>query len=143
MVDKKPTNPKDRVAISKLDLSLFPDTAVAYGALAMVEGDCKYGGYNYRPAGVCASVYVAALRRHVAKWYNGEDLDPVSRVHHLGNALACLAVLIDSMESGNLKDDRPPKVDVAGLINRLEANVKHLHTLYPDGPERFTENVTK
>ena len=135
----KPSNPKDRAATSRLDLTLFPDTAVTYGALAMTEGDLKYGGYNYRPAGVCASVYIAAARRHMAKWYNGEDIDPLTDVPHLGSALACLAVLIDSLESGNLNDDRPPKVDVAALLSKFEGNVKHLQKLFPEGPGRFTE----
>ena len=139
MDNKKPTNPKDRIATSRLDLSLFPDTAVIYGALAMTEGDLKYGGYNYRPAGVLSSVYVAACRRHLAKWFNGEECDPTTNVSHLANALACIAVLIDSFESGNLNDDRPPKVDVAGLLSKMETNVKYLQSLFPEGPSRFRE----
>lgn len=135
----KPSNPKDRAATARLDLSLFPDTATAYGALAMTEGDLKYGGYNYRPAGVASSVYIAACRRHLAKWYNGEENDPVTGVPHLGSALACLAVLIDSLESGNLNDDRPPKVDVSGLLSKLEGKVKHLQKIFPNGPGRFRE----
>lgn len=136
---KKPTNPKDRAAVSKPDLSLFPDTAVLHGALAMIEGDAKYGGYNYRVGGVLASVYVAACRRHLAAWFNGEDEDPDSHVHHLGNALACIAVLIDAMECGVLRDDRPPKCNVAQLTRSFVEKVKHLQKLYPDGPERYTE----
>ena len=136
---KKETNPKDRAATARLDLTLFPDTASAYGALAMTEGDLKYGGYNYRPAGVQSSVYIAACRRHLAKWYNGEDNDPTTNVPHLANAIACLAVLIDSLESGNLNDDRPPKVDVAKLLSKFEGNVKHLQQLFPNGPGRFRE----
>lgn len=139
MSETKPTNPKDRAATARIDLSLFPDTAAVYGAWAMTEGDLKYGGYNYRPAGVNASVYVAACRRHLAKWYNGEDFDPSTEVHHLANAIGCIAVLIDSLESGNLNDDRPPRVDVAGLINRLEEKVRFLQNKYPDGPSRFRE----
>ena len=138
-MDTKPTNPKDRIATTRLDLSLFPDTAVIYGALAMTEGDLKYGGYNYRPSGVLASVYIAACRRHLAKWFNGEDMDETTNVHHLGSALACIAVLIDSIESVHLNDDRPPKVDVSGLLTKMEDNVKHLQKLFPDGPDRFRE----
>lgn len=135
----KPSNPKDRAATARLDLTLFPDTAIAYGALAMTEGDLKYGGYNYRPAGVCSSVYIAACRRHLAKWYNGEDADATTTVSHLANAIACIAVLIDSLESGNLNDDRPPKVNVAGLMDKMQATVKHLQQLYPNGPGRFRQ----
>jgi len=137
--DFKPTNPKDRTATNRLDLSLFPATAEAYGALAMAEGDAKYGGYNYRISGVLASVYRAACKRHLDKWFNGEDEDPKTGVPHLANAIACLAVLVDAIEAGVLKDDRPPKVDVAGLLDRFEAKVKHLHALFPNGPDRFTE----
>ena len=135
----KATNPKDRAASSRLDLTLFPDTATAYGALAMTEGDLKYGGYNYRPAGVLASVYIAACRRHLAKWYNGEESDPKTEVPHLASAIACLAVLIDSLESGNLNDDRPPVVDVANLLTKFEDKVKHLQKIFPEGPQRFRE----
>jgi hypothetical protein len=137
--DLKATNPKDRAATSRLDLSLFPDTAVIYGALAMTEGDCKYGGYNYRVGGVLASVYYAATSRHLAKWFGGEWADPRTNVPHLASALACIAVVIDAVECGVLKDDRPPRVDVAGLLTRFEENVKHLQTMFPDGPERYTE----
>ena len=137
--DLKPTNPKDRAANHRLDLSLFPTTALAYGALAMTEGDAKYGGYNYRVGGVLASVYVAALFRHVSKWYNGELADPKTRVPHLASAIACLAVLIDAIEVGVLKDDRPPKADMAKLLNDFELIVQHLHTIFPDGPARYTE----
>lgn len=137
-VPVKPTNPKDRAATSRLDLSLFPQTAIAYGALAFTEGDCKYGGYNWRVAGVRVSVYVAALLRHVFKYYNGEWADPKSRVPHLGNMLSCVAVIIDAYEQGKLIDDRPPVNDMAELLSQFEHIVKHLHDTYPDGPARYT-----
>jgi hypothetical protein len=137
--DLKPTNSKDKAATSRLDLSLFPDTAAAYGALAMVEGDCKYGGYNYRPGGVLASVYVAACRRHLSKWYNGQDEDAKTKVHHLASALACIAVMIDAIECGVLQDDRPPACDLDGLLARCEEKVKHLQKTFPNGPRRYTQ----
>jgi len=139
MSDTKPTNPKDRAATDRIDLSLFPDTAVVYGALAMTEGDLKYGGYNYRLAGVQASVYVAATRRHLAKWWNGEDTDSETRVPHLGSALASIAVLIDSIECEVLLDNRPPKVDVAEVLEKAREVVRHLQAKYPSGPGRYTE----
>ncbi len=139
--DFKATNPKDRMATARLDLSLFPDTAIIYGALGMTEGDSKYGGYNYRVGGVLASVYVAACRRHMAKWFNGQETDPKTTVHHLASALACVAILIDAREAGVLKDDRPPQVPIAQLLDSLEASVKHLHTIFPNGPARYSEAV--
>lgn len=141
MSDTKDTNPKDAAATTRLDLSLFPDSAVAYGALAFVEGDQKYGGYNWREAGVQVSVYVAALRRHVAKFYNGEWADPKTKVPHLASALACIAVLIDSFEQGNVNDDRPPEQS-AGLYARFEENVAHLQSIFPRKTPRYRAKPT-
>lgn len=134
----KPTNPKDRAATNRLDLSLFPATAKAYGALAFQEGDFKYGGYNWREAGVLASIYYSAANRHLDKWFNGENVDPETGVPHLANALACIAVLIDAVECAKLNDDRPPACDVAGLLKQMESRVAALREkfLKPDSPPR-------
>ena len=137
-MERKYSNPKDRVSTAKLDLSLFPDTAAAYGALAMTEGDLKYGGYNYRVAGVSFNVYVAAVRRHIAAVYNGEWHDPQTGVPHLANAIACLAVLIDAAECGKLVDDRPPGSPVGDLQRNLQCNVKQLQEMFMEPPKRFT-----
>lgn len=139
--DFKATNPKDRLATNRLDLSLFPDTAVCYGALGMTEGDSKYGGYNYRVGGVLFSVYYAAARRHLAKCFNGEWADKKTKVPHLASALACVAILIDAHECGVLRDDRPPKADLDKLLADAEELVLALHTLFPNGPARYTEVV--
>lgn len=137
--DLKPTNPKDRAATQRLDLSLFPQTAIVYGALGMTEGDCKYGGYNYRVGGVLASVYVAAALRHLFKWYNGEDCDTKTHVPHLASAIACLAIIADAHELHVLKDDRPPRAPTAKLLTACEGIVGNLQKLFPSGPGRYTE----
>jgi len=139
VADEKETNPKDGVATTRLDLSLFPDTAAAYGALAMTEGHCKYGGYNYRVAGVQTSVYIAALRRHISKYYNGQWADPKTGVPHLANAIACIAVLIDAHENKMLNDDRPPLSDMDGLLSKFEDKVKFLQEKFPNGPGRYRQ----
>ena len=136
--DSKASNPKDSAATTRLDLSLFPDTARAYGALAFTEGDLKYGGYNFREAGAKASVYVAALGRHMAKWYDGEETDPTTKVPHLANALACIAVLIDGTVQGNLNDDRPPSAGVAKVLDDAQAIVAHLQQTFPRKAARVT-----
>ncbi len=136
--DTKPTNPKDAAATSRLDLSLFPAPARAYGALAMTEGHLKYGGYNYRDAGVLASIYYAAAGRHLDKWFNGRDIDPKTGVPHLANALACIAVLIDAVECNKLNDDRPPRCDMDRLLAWAEERVAQLQELFPNGRARYT-----
>jgi hypothetical protein len=134
-------NPKDVLAMTsgRLDITLFPQTAIIYGALAMTEGDAKYGGYNYRLAGVRVSVYVAAILRHLFKFFNGEWEDPKTKVPHLGSVIACVAVLIDSWEQGNVIDDRPLRSPVARLLDRCQDVVRHLYTIFPGGPGRVTE----
>jgi hypothetical protein len=142
-MDDKPSNPKDRAAIHRLDMSLFPMSALAYGALAMTEGDCKYGGYNFRPAGVSVNTYVAGLLRHLAKFYNGEWDDAKTSVPHLASMLACVAIIVDGFEHGNIVDDRPPVQDTSGLLTKFQSVVEHLHRIFPDGPERYTEYKPK
>lgn len=137
--DMKPTNPKDRAATHRVDLTLFPEPAVIYGAVAMTEGDCKYGGYNYREAGVNVSTYIAACRRHLGKYYDrGEWADEKTGVPHLANALACIAVLIDGHVQSNIKDDRPP-VTRPDLYVWAEQVTKKLREMFKDGPVRCTE----
>jgi len=135
----KSSNPKDRAATNRLDLSLFPQSAIVYGALGMTEGDCKYGGYNSRVEGVAVSTYVAALLRHLFDFYNGEWAYPQSKVPHLASVLANSAIIVDGFVQGNIIDDRPPKQDVSKLLIEFQSIVEHLHKTFPNGPERFTE----
>ncbi len=138
-LDFKPTNPKDVAAVAKLDLSLFPETAIAYGSIAMAEGDNKYGAYNYRVGGVLVSVYIGALKRHTAKFYNGEWADEETKVPHLASMLACTAILIDAHCCGVLNDDRPPKVDLSKMFKELQEVNRHLKSIFPNKAERFTQ----
>jgi hypothetical protein len=142
-IDTKSTNPKDRAATTRLDLSLFPATARAYGALGMTEGDYKYGGYNYRVAGVQASVYYSAVNRHLDDWFNGEDIDRKTRVHHLASAIAGIGILIDAIECDKLNDDRPPPAPYRGLLTQMEERVKHLQETFPNPKQRYTKKDAK
>lgn len=104
--DTKDTNPKDLVGSDKLPLHLWPRSATAVGCLAFLDGALKYGALNWRAMGVTASVYVAACKRHLDCWMEGEDCAPDSGVPHLAHALACIAILIDAQSCGKLNDDR-------------------------------------
>ena len=126
----KATNPKDRIASNKLPLDLVPDTLSAYAALAFVEGAAKYGAYNWRVAGVRASVYRAALDRHLKSWWNGEDADPTTGVPHLASIIACAGILLDAGLAGKLTDDRPPKVGLGEVLRSFEAEVARIRELF-------------
>jgi hypothetical protein len=114
-------NPKDRLGIKKPPLHLIPPAATLHEAMAMGDGAQKYGPYNWREKKVKSTVYVAAALRHIASFFDGEDVDPKSQVHHLGHARACLGIILDAVETGNLVDDRPVKGAAAKLIERLTA----------------------
>jgi len=134
MSDKQ-TNPKDSIGIRKAPMSTVPPAVLAELGVAMLEGACKYGKYNYRVAGVRASVYYDALMRHLYAWWEGEDVDAESGLSHITKALACLTVLRDAQMRQMVTDDRPPKStpfyahlnDVAGALidKHADKNPKH------------------
>jgi hypothetical protein len=105
----KETNPKDAIGIRKAPLSVVPIRVIVELGLAMLEGAVKYGRHNYRVAGVRASVYFDATMRHMFAWWEGEDLDPDTKLSHITKAIASLTVLRDSMMQGNWVDDRAPR----------------------------------
>jgi hypothetical protein len=89
----------------KPDLSLIPYCVEAELARAMEYGAKKYGRYNYTK-GHDLSALVAAARRHLSKYMNGEDIDPESGVHHLGHSMANMLMMLHQTELGTLRDDR-------------------------------------
>lgn len=124
------TNPKDSIGRTKVPMSIFPQIAVAYGAIGMLEGQLKYGAVNFRAAPVAASVYLDAALRHLAQWRDGQEMclelgadgEPVELGPHLGNALACIAIILDARMHGTLIDDRP----VSNNTNALSAELTKL-----------------
>jgi Domain of unknown function (DUF5664) len=136
----KDGNPKDQVAAGKLPLHLWPTTATAMGCIAMTEGALKYGRSNWRAAGVKASIYVDACKRHLDAWFEGETVAPDSGVPHLANALACLAIIVDAQAAGKLVDDRA--FNGAGyrkLVEELTPHVARLKVLHSDkDPKHYT-----
>ncbi len=135
----KETNPKDALGIKKAPLSTLPTGPMYEVALAMLEGGRKYGRHNYRVIGVKASVYYDAAMGHLTSWWEGEDVDPTSGLHHLAKAMACLAVVRDSMMMENWIDDRPPCYPDASKLMRNSPMVKTILEKYPDCVEPFTE----
>lgn len=116
------TNPKDLIGAKKVKRSLIPASAQIHESRAFENGADKYGAYNWRRKKVRASIYVDATIRHlIDAWFDSrEEVAEDSGVHHLGHARACLAILIDAMETGNLIDDRPPMGKGAELIRRFD-----------------------
>ena len=112
-------NPKDRLGARKPPLQLIPPAAELLESSVMALGARKYGPFNWRSTNVKASVYVAAARRHLLQWFDGQDDDPESGVSHLAHARACLGILLDALATGHLIDDRPPAGVSDSLIEQL------------------------
>lgn len=136
----KQTNPKDVIGSTKLPLGLVPDTIQAHAALAYLEGALKYGRFNWRLAGVRASIYNDALERHRVKWWAGQNKDPKTRVHHLASIIACAGIMLDAELCGKLTDDRPPRVRrLPRFIDDAAKTAAHLRRLFKDhNPKQFT-----
>lgn len=110
------TNPKDRAGVLKPQLDLVPAALDIVASLAFADGARKYGPFNWRDRPVKASIYVAAIRRHLAEWFDGENETRDTGVPHLGAIAASVAILADAMANGNLVDDRPTPGPAAELI---------------------------
>ncbi len=118
------TNPKDLLGIKKVQLNLVPASSIIYQALAMEDGARKYGPFNWRSNKVIASIYIAAAMRHLQAWQDGEELAEDSQKPHLAHALACIGIIVDAKETGNLVDDRPLPGAASKLIAEWEKNKK-------------------
>jgi hypothetical protein len=116
-------NPKERFGKAKPNLFLVPPSAEIYLATAFQDGAVKYGPYNWRQSDVNASTYIAACKRHLASWIDGDDIDETSGVHHLAHAMACLAIILDAGECDTLHDDRPEPGFASVLIMENTKNV--------------------
>lgn len=136
----KPTNPKDAVGVKKAPLTTIPLTVVAEVGLGMLEGARKYGRHNYRVDGVRASVYIDATWRHVAKFWEGEDIDPDSGLSHITKAIASLVVLRDAMINNKFEDDRPPKAPVV-FFAELDKKAAEIILKYPEAKNPYTHIV--
>lgn len=89
----------------KPDLSLIAYCAEVALARAMMYGAKKYGRYNYTK-GHKVSQLVAAMKRHISLYMNGEEADTESGVHHLGHVMANCMMILHQTELGTSTDDR-------------------------------------
>ena len=79
-------------------------------AKVLTYGVTKYGERNWELGMKWGRPY-AALRRHMAAWWSGEDNDPETGMSHLAHAACCLTFLTAFEARGIGTDDRPTKAD--------------------------------
>lgn len=98
-------------AAVKPALSLIPPVALAHAVHALQDGNGRpgRGAYNWRHGvEVRALAYADKAQRHIELWKAGERVAPDSLAHHLGCAIADLAIILDTEALGLLIDDRQP-----------------------------------
>ncbi len=143
-MSKKETNPKDSIATKKPRLyTNVPGNVLREVSVGMMEGSMKYGRHNYRVAGVRASIYVDATIGHILDYWEGETIDPDSKLHHITKAIASLVVLRDAQMRDMCTDDRPPTSDVKGDKERLQVIVDDLFKKYPKPVPAYVNGDTK
>ena len=131
-------NPKDALGSAKNPHGCVSRAVLAEVGLAMMEGSRKYGRHNYRVSPVRAEVYNDACNRHVDAWWEGEDIDPDSGLHHLSKAIASLFVIRDAIIQGCWYDDRPPKTPPEHWEYIKKATAGILEK-FPESKPPFTE----
>jgi hypothetical protein len=104
----------------KVQLAFVPPASIIYEALGFADGAAKYGPFNWRHDPVEAMTYLGAAQRHILAWQDGEEIASDSLKPHLGHAKACLGILIDSIERGDLIDNRPPAGTTSILLAEYE-----------------------
>lgn len=134
----KDTNPKDAVGVRKAPLTTLPLPVVLEVGSAMLEGARKYGRHNYRVAGVRASVYIDGAFRHLAGYWEGQDIDPDSGYHEITKAIASLFVLRDAMIQGKCIDDRPPR-SPEGWLQEINEGASEIIDRHPEPKEVYLE----
>lgn len=118
-------NPKDKIGMTKPSLRLVPPALEIQVSRAMAEGAAKYGPYNWRTGPpVQLTIYIEAAKRHLAALLDGEDIDPESGIPHAAKAAACMAIILDAGEIGQLKDDRVAPGPAGRLIAELSRGTK-------------------
>lgn len=124
---QKPSNPKDALGSGKIYFSVVPPIVLSEVSLGMLDGATKYGRYNWRAKGVRGSIYYDATLRHLTAWWEGQDIDPDSGLHHVTKAITSLIVLRDAMIQGEYIDDRPPSTaNLQTLLDDLNGKTANM-----------------
>jgi hypothetical protein len=136
--ETKPTNPKDVLAQARLPIGVVPSTVLVALTVSLTEGALKYGRHKWRIAGVSNKTYHDACLRHLERWWNGEECDPVTTVPHLYSALACLAILVDAKACNMVTDDRPPSCNLSPMIADAVKIIEHLKATLPKDTKQYS-----
>lgn len=128
-----PNDPKGAAGALKTPLGLIPSYAMEQTALVHKLGSEKYGPFNWRDTGICASTYVNAILRHLNAWRDGETVDPESGISHLAHVACSCNILLDAGFCGTLQDDRnitPPNTAASKMDKPMPIQYTRIETEY-------------
>jgi len=103
---EEPTGGAIKHDSGKPDLTLVTRAFEEATARAMMHGLKKYGRDNYREGGFTELRLLAACKRHLSAYIDGEDMDADSGNCHLDHACGALNMLLDLKARGLIEDDR-------------------------------------
>jgi len=92
-------------------------------AYAHQHGLKKYGRFNWRHAGINATTYIGAIRRHLDAWADGEDNDPDSGLSHIAHIIAGANIILDAQAIGMMNDDRSKLPTPKEAADRMRCSV--------------------
>lgn len=126
------TNPKMLVGSKALPMSLLSPVTIAYGCLGKLNGKEKYGLSNYIGTQVVMSIYIDAIKRHLAKIELGEEYDEADGVPHWGAIIANIDIIVSAQLAKTLIDDRMLSVGQLEELKRITPLVASLQELHKD-----------
>jgi len=138
-----PNDPKGAAGALKTPLSLIPPFAMEQTAWVHKLGAEKYGPFNWRETGVCASTYVNAIMRHLNAWRDGETLDPESGISHLAHVACSCNILLDADHCGTLQDDRNVKPQNINYYAKPDDSTKKGDKFYSSDLGLWPDDSTK
>lgn len=124
----------------KARYDLVPRLGIEESAKVFAFGAAKYGDRNWEEGLTFGRLY-AAMQRHLAAYWSGEELDPESGLSHLGHAGCCWMMLselalmdgndhLDTRGKLHARPEKPSKLDITDL-----ASVGSPHENSPDLPQ--------
>ena len=112
-------NPKTVFGVAKPDTWSIDPIAIYVMGMAMLQGNLKYGLYNYFDDPVSVSTYVGGAQRHLDLYRLGQENASDTDIEHLGHLMACAGILISAKYHGKLIDDRTKNIQMAEDLDRF------------------------
>ncbi len=100
------TEKADRFNKGKCELAQIPLDCHKWEADGFTYGKNKYSAHNWRKGLPIMDQANSTLRHLVAFLYENEDIDPESKIHHLGHVQCNIAMMVNTLLHHPELDDR-------------------------------------